>query len=56
MVARAASGSRQGMQRRFARATVRVAGLAGFLLIINGFVEILGRHPGFIRNENNRPS
>jgi hypothetical protein len=27
----------------------------GFLLIISGFVEILGRHPGFIQDENNRP-
>jgi hypothetical protein len=27
----------------------------GFLLIISGFVEFLGRHPGFIRYENNCP-
>jgi hypothetical protein len=55
MVALAKSGSRQATKPRFATATVQVAGRAGFLLIINGFVEILGRHPGFIRNENNRP-
>ena len=27
----------------------------GFLLIINGFVKILGRHPGNIDHENNCP-
>jgi hypothetical protein len=38
-----------------ANADGKLADGGGFLLIINGFVEILGRRPGFIRYENNCP-